>query len=245
MIEFELTLNTDKSDSRFNDDTNPIVLRQQDALAYALDARIVENGVPMNLEGCVVRFQAVKPDGKLVIEPASVMSPGEGKVYYPIPAQLTQTVGVFAAYLQVIQGESVVASTENIAFRVLHGAMEEALKTSDYAPEIDRVLAYLEAQKVDQSEQWENLKLDVEQKINDIQESLESGAFVGPPGPQGPQGEMGHAVVTTLDKDCLAFQVHADGNLYMLYDDETTTPPDMYINEDGCLIRRFGTEEGA
>ena len=104
------------------------------------------------------------------------------------------------------------------------------------------MLAYLEAQKVDQSEQWENLKLTVEEKINDIQESLESGAFVGPPGPQGPQGEMGHAVVTTLDKDCLAFQVHADGHLYMLYDDETTTPPDMYINDEGHLIRRFGTE---
>lgn len=78
--------------------------------------------------------------------------------------------------------------------------------------------------------------------VEDIEDRLESGEFIGPQGPQGIPGQDGedgaNGVVTTMSGQ-YGFQIKEDGHLYLVYT-SGDTPPDFEINEEGHLILTIG-----
>lgn len=160
-----LTLDINKSEGRFSSLEEAIELRQTDAVAYAISASIREDGAVLDLTGCTVRFYATRPDGAAVIEEATVASAADGTVFYTIPKEFTEVVGnVQNAYFRVTSNGGYSASTESIAFRVKPGAFIEATG-GDYAPDIDKVIALMEEQRIahatneeNRAEEWLDLK---------------------------------------------------------------------------------------
>lgn len=162
-----LTLDINKSEGRFSSIERAITLRQTDAVAYAINASIQENGSILNLSDSTVRFYATKPDGSTLIEEATVTSPEDGVVFYTLPPNLTEFVGSVNAYFRVTAHGGYSASTSNISFKIKQGAFLEATG-GDYAPDIDKVLAALEEQRVNHANaedvrtiEWNHLVEDV------------------------------------------------------------------------------------
>ena len=146
---FDLVLDIEKGDGRFSTVDNPITLRQQDAEAYVLAAAIREGGAVMDLTGYDVRFYALRPDGGKVIDGENVVvtSPTEGLVAYTVPKELTAATGdIPTAYFRVTSG-GYSASTENVYIKVVPSIAIEAT-SGDYIPEVDALLAAMEAQRV-------------------------------------------------------------------------------------------------
>ncbi len=168
----ELTLDIAKGAERFSTLDNPIVLRQGDALAYSLLATIRQNGKAFELDGMKVRFYAQREDGKVIIDGANVeiLSSAESKVLYSIPAQLTASIGdIPVAYFRVTTEDGEwAASTPNIAIKVIRGVAYDP-DTGDYIPELDKLLAQLEEQRVkyataedERGIEWLDLRSDIE-----------------------------------------------------------------------------------
>lgn len=87
----------------------------------------------------------------------------------------------------------------------------------------------------EQAQAAETAKNKADRAVEDLTARIDAGEFTGPQGPQGDRGSDG-AVVTLSGQ--FAFQIKEDGHLYLIYTDGST-PPDMYIDENGHLILRL------
>lgn len=87
----------------------------------------------------------------------------------------------------------------------------------------------------EQAQAAETAKNKVDRAVEDLTTRIDAGEFTGLQGPQGERGNDG-AVVTLSGQ--YAFQIREDGHLYLVYADGST-PPDMYIGENGHLILRL------
>lgn len=161
----KLALDINKSSGRFSTLDEAIVLRQTDAVAYAISADIREDGAVLDLTGCTVRFYGTMPDGSAIVDQATVTSASGGLIEYAIPPDFTAVVGdVQNAYFRITSSGGYSASTEGVSFRIKQAAFVEATG-GDYAPEIDNVLALMEEQRIEyatdegeRSGEWMNLK---------------------------------------------------------------------------------------
>lgn len=175
-----LTLDVDKGEDRFSTLDERIELRQGDALAYVLDVYLREESEVLDLTGKAVRLYAKLPNST-VIDGANVevVSAEEGHIQYPIPKELTQTVGnVDVVYFRITDEDPASewsASTPNIPFSVRKGVAFK-VRDEDYFPEFDGIMADLEASRVayEQSEEGRETAEDAREQAEESRIAAET-----------------------------------------------------------------------
>lgn len=124
--------------------TQWVRLGQDDKAGTTIVADIFDNGAALELGGRTVRFEMLLPgDGAYVMDDAQVMS-GNRVRYVVDESRCCQVVGrTDVAYFDILEGDSVIASTERFTIQVLRGAHSKAGQAKTYVSVVDRLIGDL------------------------------------------------------------------------------------------------------
>ena len=129
MNEYALTLDLAKAKQR---QQQTIFVRQGDRNATTIVATVTDHGVAASTSGLTARFQMRLPDGTHYYRKAASLSGNVATVTLD-EAQAASAVGRTAvAYFQLLQGTTVVASTESFTVVVLPDALADATVPESY-----------------------------------------------------------------------------------------------------------------
>ena len=143
---------------------------------------LTENGYPYHISSeCYAVFTAKKPDGKAVFNDCSIE---DCVIIYKLTPQTVAAIGLLDCEIK------------------LYGANDALLTSSSFSIVVEDTVCDEESEIDSATEATALARLisDATELITDVEEKLESGAFVGPqgekgeqgePGPQGEQGEKG------------------------------------------------------
>ena len=129
MNEYALTLDLAKAKQR---QQQTIFVRQGDRNATTIVATVTDHGVAASTSGLTARFQMRLPDGTHYYRKAASLSGNVATVTLD-EAQAASAVGrTDVAYFQLLQGTTVVASTESFTVVVLPDALADATVPESY-----------------------------------------------------------------------------------------------------------------
>ena len=129
MNTFNLTLDLAKAKQR---QQQTIFVRQGDRNATTIVATITDHGAAASTSGLTARFQMRLPDGTHYYRKAASLSGNTATVTID-EAQAASAVGrTDVAYFQLLQGSTVVASTESFTVVVLPDALADAEVPESY-----------------------------------------------------------------------------------------------------------------
>ena len=144
------------------------------------DRRIIvhlsESGVPIAIDsGSYAVFAGKKPDGKILWNPCEIK---DNTIYYDLTQQTTAAIGISDCQIRLYSaGGKLICSPD---FTII--VDENPVPDVDVVESADEVNALTE------------LVSEASALINEVQDKLDNGEFIGPQGPkgdQGPQGEKG------------------------------------------------------
>ena len=122
----------------------PTITRQGEVDAQTLNVQITLDGTPYDLTGCTVFFEALRGDGKKIIEEASITNALSGYISITLPAGLSLQHGhAQLAYFAVYNADDSIITTESMEIVTLSGLC--MFTDSDYIPYIERIIKELEA----------------------------------------------------------------------------------------------------
>lgn len=122
----------------------PTITRQGEVDAQTLNVQITLDGAPYDLTGCTVFFEALRGDGKKVIEEASITNALSGYISITLPAGLSLQHGhAQLAYFAICDADDSIITTESMEIVTLPGLC--MFTDSDYIPYIERIIKELEA----------------------------------------------------------------------------------------------------
>lgn len=122
----------------------PTITRQGEVDAQTLNVQITLDGAPYDLTGCTVFFEALRGDGKKIIEEASITNALSGYISITLPAGLSLQHGhAQIAYFAVYNADDSIITTESMEIVTLPGLC--MFTDSDYIPYIERIIKELEA----------------------------------------------------------------------------------------------------
>lgn len=122
----------------------PTITRQGEVDAQTLNVQITLDGAPYDLTGCTVFFEALRGDGKKIIEEASITNALSGYISITLPAGLSLQHGhAQLAYFAVYNADDSIITTESMEIVTLPGLC--MFTDSDYIPYIERIIKELEA----------------------------------------------------------------------------------------------------
>lgn len=148
---FEINLDVSKQPTAL-----PVLyLGQGDSNATEIQARIYDNGIPLELDDCTVRFSMALPDGSYYsVNGTNASSMGENysnlAIFHLDETYAARVDGITEiAYVEILDGETVIASTNRFVVSILESAEEGADPSSAYSnginEAIDRAIAAAEA----------------------------------------------------------------------------------------------------
>ena len=137
MNTFNLTLDLAKAKQR---QQQTIFVRQGDQNGTTIVATITDHGVAASTTGLTARFQMRLPDGTHYYRKAATLSGNVATVALD-EAQAASAVGrTDVAYFQLLQGSTVVASTESFTVIVLPDALADATVPESYDSAIQEAI---------------------------------------------------------------------------------------------------------
>lgn len=149
----------------------PVLLRQGDKTgAVVIDATLMDNGVPVYLDGLTPMFKANTADGEAVIADStgfSIVNASGGEFTYQVPSQLGSVPGKIKIAYFSFTDASGNQSTFDIAFAVYPAADMTQESAKDWISNLKEI--------IDQYNQWANDAHNTwEQFVNDNKEIIKS-----------------------------------------------------------------------
>lgn len=174
----KLSLDTDKSCKIRT--LQKVKIRQGDKAADIIEAAITSNLVPRDMAGLTARVMVELENGSLATATCSSVSGQTGVVRATLDASFSSCAGkAKSAYIEIKQGTTVVASTENFIFEVLPGADVSAEAAKPYVSLLDQVTKRAEelADELQSNIDDANISMDVERLDPGLDPTVtESGA---------------------------------------------------------------------
>lgn len=186
----------------------PLRIRQGDVGGLTVVADVYDNGVPLDLTGMTAQLVVRLPGGAHYARDAGCEVDGSTITYVMDEAHFAAIPGrTEQAYFRILQGVSVVASTQDFAIEVLRSATDGAELSEDYDNAIDEALAEL-AEAIEDAEALTGPTASVSKSgttstltVTDARGTTEVEIQDGATGATGPAGASAtiEAVTATVD----------------------------------------------
>ena len=243
-VKYNITVNLDRKQNVM------LVVKKKDHRARKIYFNLVSAGKAFDVNTIYAgSVKAIKPDDKIVFDSLEIK---DGKIFYEIPEQMTNVVGVVTFETEFFGSEDEVITSFQMVLEVENNTFdEEDLISEDYIVGFKGYMDTVRNMYLRVLENLNNIEMmygnfdeiqgDLEAAkqeyvtyMEDLQEKVKNGYFNGA---RGPKGEDGESAIIAESAGIMAWQIE-DGNLMCYYYD--SDPPPLTIDGNGCLVYEFG-----
>ena len=122
--------------------TQMVTIGQGDASGTTIEATVYDNGAQISLSGKSARFEMRLPDGKSYVRDTNCTVSGN-KITYTVDEEHVGAVPGITdeAYFDILDGQSVIYSTNRFRLRILKSARTDAKPAESWDTEVDAMIA--------------------------------------------------------------------------------------------------------
>ena len=230
-----------------------VEVKQSDRSTRVFRFTVLSNNKPFDMSDVyTATVKGIKPDETIVYAAAEIEKDEEGNntnyVTYTMSDHVTSVAGTITFELQLLSSLGEIITSFDFYVDVINQLYDEdnIISESDLsgfkAYMIKSMSAALKAESVEKAfealygtlasieAEWQMQLEECETFLDNLEEMVESGAFIGA---RGPQGENGADAIITEGNQIMGFQI-IDGDLICSY--YGTGAPDIAMNDDGALV---------